>query len=53
MNVIIQLGGVECAGMECDWVQNTFWGVLGKDSRESIVGSVSFHNEFIVGIPVC
>jgi hypothetical protein len=52
MDIVIQLGGVECSGVERNGM---YFGVSGddrKDGSDSIVGGISLNDELSVGDPM-
>ena len=52
MNVVVQLSTGKGLGMESDRVKFTVRIVHGKDGRESVIRSVGFHDQRLVGNPV-
>ena len=52
MNVVVQLSTGKGSGMESNRVKFAVWIVHGKNGRESIIRSVSFHDQWLVGNPV-
>jgi len=52
MYIIIQLHCSESAGVKSNWINFIIFINNGEDCSESIVQSISFHNELSIGNPI-
>ena len=52
MNIIVELSGIEGAGVESHWVDLTIRELDGKDSGQSVVRCICLHNDRAVREPM-